>query len=53
MQKVIGIVALAVALLGSTSFVLAQTTPDLGANTGSESNRQEHQQGGVYSGSGR
>jgi hypothetical protein len=53
MRKIIGIVALAVSLIGTTNFVLAQTTPDLGANTGSEANRHEHQQGGRYTGGGR
>jgi hypothetical protein len=51
MKKIIGIAAIAVSLICSTNFVLAQTTRDLGANTGSEGNRQEHQQGGVYTGS--
>ncbi len=53
MKKIIGIAALAVVLLGSTNFVVAQATRDQGANTGSEANRQEHQQEGIYSGNGR
>jgi hypothetical protein len=52
-MKIAEIVAIAVVLLGTGQFALAQTTRDMGANTGSQANRQEHQQGGVYTGNGQ
>jgi hypothetical protein len=42
MKKVMCITAIAMSQVGSANFAFAQTTPDLGANTGSESNRSEH-----------
>jgi hypothetical protein len=53
MKRIAEIAAIAVVLLGTGQFALAQTTRDMGANTGSQANRQEHQQGGVYTGNGQ
>jgi hypothetical protein len=50
MQKLIGIVAIALSLLGSANFALAQPYPDFGANTGSEANRAAHAHDGEYLG---
>jgi hypothetical protein len=53
MRKILAIAAIAVSLFTSGQFALAQTTRDMGANTGSDANRQEHLQGGVYTGNGQ
>jgi hypothetical protein len=52
-KKIVGIAAIAVALLSTGQLALAQTTPDMGANTGSEANRAQHQRGGTYTGGGQ
>lgn len=49
MRKVVGIVALAMSLIGSTTVVLAQSSPTLTDWTGTEANRV-YQQTGRYPG---
>jgi len=53
MKRIAEIAVIAAVLLGTGQFALAQTTRDMGGNTGSQANRQEHQQGGVYTGNGQ
>jgi hypothetical protein len=53
MKRILGIAAIAVSLLSTGQLALAQTTSDMGANTGSESNRAQHQRGGTYTGGGQ
>jgi hypothetical protein len=50
MRKAVGIVALAMSLIGSTTVVLAQASPSLTEPTGTEANRRSLQQGGSYYG---
>jgi hypothetical protein len=49
MRKIISVMAIAMSLLGSANFAMAQTYPDFGANTGSEANRAAHVHAGEYS----
>jgi hypothetical protein len=48
MRKILGIVVLAMSLIGSTIVVLAQSNRDLTEPTGTQANRLEHQLGGYY-----
>ena len=48
MKKIMGIVALALSLMGSVSFALAQSNPDLGAVSGSTANLNAEQHDGEY-----
>jgi hypothetical protein len=48
MKKFMGIVAIAMALVGSANLAMAQAFQDQGVVTGSESNRAEHANGGEY-----
>jgi hypothetical protein len=50
MKRVMCTVAIAPSMLGSANFALAQSYPDMGANTGSEANRAAHEHGGEYFG---
>jgi hypothetical protein len=50
MKKVMSVVAIAVSLLGSASFALAQSNPSLGVSTGSEANRAANAHNGEYFG---
>jgi hypothetical protein len=50
MKKVISVVAMAMALLGSANFALAQSNPSLGDTTGSEANRAANAHDGEYFG---
>jgi hypothetical protein len=44
------IVAIVMSLVGSANFAMAQSTPDLGASTGSEANRAAISDTGEYTG---
>jgi len=48
MRKIMTMIALAVSLLGSVNFALAQSNPDLGAVSGSSANLQAEQHDGEY-----
>ena len=48
MRKVVGIVALAMSLIGSTTVVLAQSNPSLTEPTGTAANQRRLQGGGYY-----
>ncbi len=48
MRKIMTVIALAVSLLGSVNFALAQSNPDLGAVSGSSANLQAEQHDGEY-----
>jgi hypothetical protein len=50
MKKVVGIIAIAMSLLGSANFALAQSNPSMGVTTGSEANRAAEAHGGEYFG---
>jgi hypothetical protein len=49
-MNIVSIIAIAMSLLGSANFALAQSNPSLGANTGSEANRAANAHGGEYFG---
>ncbi|HEY2184511.1 MAG TPA: hypothetical protein VGH39_05920 [Xanthobacteraceae bacterium] len=48
MKKIIGIAALALSLMGSVNFALAQSNPDLGAVSGSTANLNAERHNGEY-----
>ena len=48
MKKVLGIIAIAVSLIGGANFALAQSNPSMGVTTGSESNRDANAHQGEY-----
>jgi hypothetical protein len=50
MKKVMCIVAIAMSLVGSANFAMAQSSSgrDMGVSTGSEANRKAHDNGGEY-----
>jgi hypothetical protein len=48
MMKIIGIVALALSLIGNVNFALAQSNPDLGAVSGSTANLNAERHNGEY-----
>ena len=48
MNKVLGIIAIALSLIGSANFALAQSNPSMGVTTGSEANRQSNAHDGEY-----
>jgi hypothetical protein len=48
MKKVMGIIAVALSLVGSANFALAQSNPSLGATTSSEANGQAKSHDGEY-----
>jgi hypothetical protein len=48
MKNVMCIVAIVMSLVGSANFAMAQSTPDLGASTGSEANRAATTDNGDY-----
>jgi hypothetical protein len=50
MKKVISIVAMAMALLGSANFAVAQSNPSLTDTTGTEANRAANTHNGEYFG---
>ena len=50
MKKVMSIIAIAMSLLGSANFALAQSNPSLGVSTGSEANRAAKAHDGEYFG---
>jgi hypothetical protein len=50
MRKIMSIIAVAIALLGTANVALAQVNADFGANTGSAANRAAHTHGGEYLG---
>ena len=50
MKNIMSIIAIAMSLLGSANFALAQSNPSLGASTGSEANRAANAHGGEYFG---
>ena len=50
MKNVMCIVAIVMSLVGSANFAMAQSTPDLGASTGSEANRAAISDTGEYTG---
>jgi hypothetical protein len=51
MKKLISITAILLSLAGSVNFAMAQSYPDMGANTGTEANRQAHSNDGEYTAS--
>jgi hypothetical protein len=48
MKKVLGIIAMAVSLIGGANFALAQSNPSMDVTTGSEANRQSNAHQGEY-----
>ena len=50
MKRVMSVIAIAMALLGTANFALAQSNPSLGITTGSEANRAAEAHGGEYFG---
>ena len=48
MTKIMSIIAVAVSLLGSVNFALAQSNPDLGAVSGSTAQLNSEQHDGEY-----
>jgi hypothetical protein len=50
MKNVMCILAIVMSLVGSANLAMAQSTPDLGANTGSEANRRAIYNNGEYTG---
>jgi hypothetical protein len=48
MRKILTMIALAVSLLGSVNFALAQSNPDLGAVSGSTANLNAESHDGEY-----
>jgi hypothetical protein len=48
MKKVLGIIAIAVSLIGGANFALAQSNPTMGVTTGSEANADANAHGGKY-----
>jgi hypothetical protein len=48
MTKMMGVIALAISLLGSVNFALAQSNPDLGAVSGSTAQLNSEQHNGEY-----
>jgi hypothetical protein len=50
MKRLMSIVAIAMALLGSSNFALAQSNPSLGASTGSAANEAANAHDGEYFG---
>jgi hypothetical protein len=50
MKKLMSIIAIAMALLGSANFALAQSNPSLGASTGSAANEAANAHDGEYFG---
>jgi hypothetical protein len=48
MKKIISMIAVVFALLGSANFALAQSNPDLGAVSGSTANLQAESHNGEY-----
>jgi hypothetical protein len=50
MKRLMSIIAIAMALLGSANFALAQSNPSLGASTGSAANEAANAHDGEYFG---
>src|SRR5258706_14458000 len=50
MSKILGLVVIAISLIGGATVVLAQSSRDLTEPTGTEANRLRTQQGGYYGG---
>jgi hypothetical protein len=50
MKKLMSTIAIALSLLGSANFAMAQANPSLGATTGSEANRAANAHDGEYFG---
>jgi hypothetical protein len=50
MKNIMCILAIAMSLVGSASFAMAQSRPDMGVSTGSEANRAAHYNDGEYTG---
>jgi hypothetical protein len=48
MKNVMCILAIAMSLVGSASFAMAQSTPDKGVHSGSEENRSANTHNGEY-----
>ena len=48
MKKVIGFIAVAMSLVGSANFALAQSNPSMGVTTGSEANADANTRNGEY-----
>ncbi|HEY2184510.1 MAG TPA: hypothetical protein VGH39_05915 [Xanthobacteraceae bacterium] len=48
MTKIMSTIAIAMALMGSVNFALAQSNPDLGAVSGSTANLNAEQHDGEY-----
>src|SRR5258708_30308834 len=53
MSKILGIVVIAISLIGGATVVLAQSSRDLTEPTGTEANRLRTQTGGYYGGGDR
>jgi hypothetical protein len=48
MTKIMGMIAVVLALMGSVNFALAQSNPDLGAVSGSSANLKAESHDGEY-----